>query len=38
MRKMSDKDPLEIVVVNGLGAGMGAFIVALLTGESCIRT
>lgn len=33
-RKLSMSDPLEIVVVKGLGSGTGALITALLAGES----
>ncbi|MEG0307551.1 MAG: DMT family transporter [Clostridium sp.] len=32
-KKLSLKDPLEIVVVKGLGSGMGALIIALILGE-----
>lgn len=32
-RALSEKDPLEIVVVKGFGSGMGAMIVALVCGE-----
>ena len=32
-RRLSDKNPLEIVVIKGLGSGAGAFAVALLAGE-----
>ena len=32
-RMLSQSDPQEIVVVKGLGSGLGALIVALLTGE-----
>ena len=33
-RMLSQSDPQEIVIVKGIGSGMGALIVALLTGES----
>ncbi len=33
-RKLSRKDPLEIVVLKGIGSGSGALIIALLCGES----
>ena len=32
--KLSRKNPIEIVVVKGLGSGTGAFIIALISGES----
>lgn len=32
-RALSEKDPLEIVVVKGFGSGLGAMIVALVCGE-----
>lgn len=32
-RALSEKDPLEIVVVKGVGSGLGAMIVALVCGE-----
>ena len=32
-RMLSGSDPLEIVVVKGLGSGMGALLIALLSGE-----
>lgn len=32
-RMLSRSDPLEIVVVKGLGSGMGALLIALLSGE-----
>ncbi len=32
-RKMSNKDPLEIVVIKGFGSGIGSLIVALVVGE-----
>lgn len=33
-RKLSLKDPLEIVVIKGLGSGIGSFIIALILGEN----
>ena len=33
-RMLSQSDPQEIVIVKGLGSGVGALLVALLTGES----
>ena len=33
-RRLSEKDPLQIVVVKGFGSGAGAFLVALLSGET----
>lgn len=33
-RKLSDKDPMEIVLVKGLCSGTGSFLIALLRGES----
>ena len=33
-RRLSEKDPLEIVVVKGFGSGVGALIVAFIAGES----
>ena len=33
-RALSDKDPLQIVVVKGLGSGLGALCIALAAGES----
>lgn len=33
-RRLSDKNPLEIVVVKGLGSGSGALLVAFLSGEN----
>lgn len=32
-RKLSDKDPLQIVVVKGLGSGAGSIIIGLILGE-----
>jgi len=32
-RKLSAKDPLEVVVIKGFGSGMGALIIALIIGE-----
>ena len=32
-RRLSGKDPLQIVVVKGLGSGAGAFLITLVTGE-----
>ncbi len=32
-RMMSSKNPLEIVVIKGFGSGIGAFVIALVTGE-----
>lgn len=32
-RQIADKDPMQIVVVKGLGSGLGALIVALIIGE-----
>ncbi|MBQ4502428.1 MAG: DMT family transporter [Alistipes sp.] len=32
-RQIADKDPLQIVVVKGLGSGLGALVVALVVGE-----
>ena len=32
-RKLSIKDPLEIVVIKGFGSGIGAFLIAILLGE-----
>ena len=32
-RALSEKDPLEIVVVKGFGSGLGALIIALVSGE-----
>ncbi len=32
-RSLSEKDPLEIVVVKGFGSGLGALVIALLSGE-----
>lgn len=32
-RQLSEKNPLEIVIVKGFGSGTGAFLVALMTGE-----
>lgn len=31
-RQIADKDPLQIVVIKGLGSGLGALIVALIMG------
>jgi len=33
-RKLSDKNPLQIVIVKGFGSGAGALIVAFIAGES----
>lgn len=33
-RKLSSKNPLEIVVIKGFGSGLGSLVVALLSGES----
>ena len=33
-RQIADKDPLQIVVIKGLGSGTGALIVALVIGET----
>ena len=33
-RALSEKDPLEIVVVKGFGSGLGALIIALISGET----
>ena len=33
-RSLSEKDPLEIVVVKGFGSGAGALVIALLSGEA----
>ena len=33
-RALSEKDPLEIVVVKGFGSGLGALVIALVSGES----
>ena len=33
-RMMSQSDPLEIVVIKGFGSGLGAFLIAILIGES----
>lgn len=33
-RRLSVKDPLEVVVIKGLGSGTGAFIIAMSTGSS----
>lgn len=33
-RRLSEKNPLEIVIVKGLGSGAGALIVAFIAGES----
>lgn len=33
-RKLSVKDPLQIVVIKGLGSGLGSFIIALIARES----
>ena len=32
-RALSEKDPLEIVVVKGFGSGLGALVIALASGE-----
>ncbi len=32
-RKLSSKNPLEIVVIKGFGSGLGAFIIAIVLGE-----
>jgi len=32
-RQIADKDPLQIVVVKGVGSGLGALVVALVIGE-----
>ena len=34
-RKISGKDPLEIVVIKGFGSGLGALAIALVLGEKC---
>lgn len=33
-RRLSDKDPLQIVVVKGFGSGAGALVIAFCTGET----
>ncbi len=33
-RRLSDKNPLQIVIVKGLGSGIGAMIVALICGDA----
>ena len=33
-RALSEKDPLEIVVIKGFGSGLGALVIALVSGES----
>ena len=33
-RRLSEKNPLEIVIVKGFGSGAGALIVAFIAGES----
>lgn len=33
-RRMSDSDPLQIVVIKGLGSGLGSLLVALAAGEA----
>ena len=33
-RMLSSKNPLEIVVIKGFGSGIGAFVIAIATGES----
>lgn len=33
-RKLSVKDPLQIVIIKGLGSGIGSFLIALALGES----
>lgn len=37
-RKLSEKDPMEIVVVKGIGSGTGALVTALLMGERITET
>jgi drug/metabolite transporter (DMT)-like permease len=37
-RKLSLRDPLQIVVVKGIGSGAGALVVALLMGERLLNT
>lgn len=33
-RQIADKDPMQIVTIKGFGSGLGAFIIALVLGES----
>lgn len=35
-RQIADKDPLQIVMVKGLGSGLGALVVALVIGERLV--
>ena len=35
-RQIADKDPLQIVMVKGLGSGLGALVVALVIGEKLV--
>lgn len=35
-RQIADKDPLQIVMIKGLGSGLGALVVALVIGEKLV--